>query len=99
MLHPIKSLFFLVIVLPIVTFSIGAISRLLIRTSRLPVCPNCLRREVRRDPRHGVVEETIAALRLFPFRCNACLKRFYAFDLSRRNIRHEHLKRRRAIRA
>ncbi|HUA86728.1 MAG TPA: hypothetical protein VMB85_22885 [Bryobacteraceae bacterium] len=99
MSHPARFLFLVVFALPGMAFGVVAISALILRSMRLPVCPSCLRREVRPAHRHGNVDEGLAALRLFPFRCHACLKRFHAFDPGRAREHNSELKRRRIARA
>lgn len=45
------------------------------KTKRL--CPNCGSKEVCRSRRHGAVESLLHVLRIVPFRCEDCYKRFF----------------------
>jgi hypothetical protein len=96
--HNIRIFLAVLIFVPTTVLGVGAIVIMLLRARRLPVCPHCLRPEVRAAHRAGVIEEGMTFFRVFPFRCHACRKRFHAFDLNGRMHNHES-KERRAVRA
>ena len=86
--HHLLSLLLLVVVLPSALLSTVAIVSAVVRTIRLPVCPNCLWGSARPSQRVGFVDRARSAICLFPFRCEHCLKRFYAFDRARKDLKH-----------
>ncbi len=86
MLHPIRDLAVLIAGVPLALMLLIAIIFAAARTRKLPVCPQCLRPKVRRSHRHSALEEFATMLWIAPFKCEGCLKRFYAF--SRRTSPH-----------
>ena len=45
-----------------------------------PQCPTCRKNFVRRSHRRGVIEHAITLFYTYPFRCQLCTNRFYAFQ-------------------
>lgn len=84
--HPVRYLGLFFVAIPCVLLCVGTFSSALLRTVRLPICPSCRRPKVRPAHRATVVDRVMTAIHLFPFRCQACLKRFYAFDGRRPHI-------------
>lgn len=44
-----------------------------------PTCPGCHSTKVFRSQRRNRTERLVSLLRVFPWRCEACRKRFFAF--------------------
>lgn len=78
--RPAALLVLLLAVLPAAAVVIAVFSSVVIRTLRLPSCPHCRRPKVRPAQRKGAFDEVVKMIRVFPFRCQGCLRRFYAFD-------------------
>jgi hypothetical protein len=81
-MHPLRYfLFFLISI--ICALALVKVALAGVRSRKLPTCPNCGRAKVRRSRLHTSVDHLLAALHLPPFKCDACLKRFYAFGRPR----------------
>jgi hypothetical protein len=90
--HPLRFLLLVVFVAPSALLCTAIIVSAMLRTLRLPACPNCLCNSARPSRRVGLIEHAATAICLFPFRCGHCLKRFYAFDRARWDHAHIHLR-------
>jgi hypothetical protein len=89
--HPVLYPVLLFIGVPCAALCVGAFASVLFRTVRLPICPSCRRARVHPAHRFSAFDRAMTAIHLFPFRCHACLKRFYAFDGSRVHVHHRPL--------
>lgn len=52
-----------------------------------PHCPRCRAAEVERVSRDGLLERLASLVYVYPFRCRACLCRFYALRWGQRYVR------------
>ncbi len=86
--HPLRLVLLVVFAVPSALLCTVTIVSAVLRTMRLPVCPNCLWGSARPSQRVGFVDHARSAICLFPFRCEHCLKRFYAFDRARKELKH-----------
>jgi hypothetical protein len=91
MAHPSLYPVLLFIGMPCAVLCVGTLSSVLLRTARLPICPSCRRARVHPAHRFSAFDKAMTAIHLFPFRCQSCLKRFYAFDARRRYVHHRPL--------
>jgi len=51
---------------------------------RIPECPSCGGREVRRTRREGLTERLLSVIYMYPFRCDRCRHRYRAMRWGRR---------------
>lgn len=73
------SVVLLCVAVPCALVFVAAFVSTVVRSVSLPVCPICRRPKVRPSHRSGWLDRRLGLLRLSPFRCQGCLKRFYAF--------------------
>lgn len=83
--HPLRYLFLLLTGIPCVLLYFSLIIAATVRSKRLPMCPHCGRPKVRPSRRQSLIDHLMSASRMPPFRCQGCLRRFYAFS------RHAHM--------
>jgi len=89
--HPVRYLILLFVAAPIAVFCAAMLLSALVRAIRFPACPHCLRRKVRPSKRISFLDHALPVILVFPFRCDACLKRFYAFGRRRSHRLHRPL--------